>query len=197
MTDITGGTLGDFPNKKYEQFFAKFKEIESLDIAQFKPVHLIGYFCKKYKTHFNIDYKFKFNSPAPSKCFEVFQIKKLGMLLSSDPKILKDYIDWVFSDKVVKAKRRITSISFMTAEGVANEYKMNILLAGDRNQNIDRSTLLPNKYQQIFTDRQVFANTYGDVAFLSQMDPMSSEVADALDCIEKLGFDMNVLKRIV
>lgn len=192
-----GGLLGEAPNKKYEQFFAKFADLNTLDIKEYKPVHLIGYFCKKYKEQYNIDYKFKFNSPSPSKCFEVFQIKRAAMLLSSDPLILKEYIDWVFLTKVVAAKRRLTSISFMTAECVINEYKINVLLAGDHNKNIDRTIPLPNKYLQPFVDCQQSIRTYGDLAFLYQMDPMPKDIDEALNTIVSLGFDKSILDRII
>ena len=131
------------PNEKYEKFFEKFKEINTLDPSSWNATHILGYFCKKYKEQYQVDYQFKFNSPSPAKCFEVFQIKRLAMMLSSNPSLLREYIDWVYLNKVVKAKRRLTSISFMTNEGLVKEYKFNVLLAGKKNLNVDRSTPLP------------------------------------------------------
>lgn len=195
--ESTGGELTDLPNEQYKKFFDKFVEIEKLDAAQWKPVHILAYFCQKYKDTYSVDYKFKFNSPSPTKCFEVFQVKKLAMLLTSNPSLLKDYIDWVYLNKVVKAKRRLTSISFMTTEGLIQEYKMNVLLGDKKDTNIDRSTPLPDKYQSVFQNVGTTIKTYGDLAFISQMDPMSFELAGALVEIETLGFDPEVLKRIV
>lgn len=63
--EITGGELSDIPNDQYRKFFEKFKEIETLDVEQWKPAHILAYFCKKYKETYEIDYKFKFNSPSP------------------------------------------------------------------------------------------------------------------------------------
>lgn len=193
----TGGQLGDYPNEKYQQFFAKFPEIETLDVNEWKPVHILAYFCKKYQEQYNTKYTFKFNSPSPLKCFEVFQVKRMAMLLSSNPLILKEYIDWVYQTKVVQAKRRLTSISFATNEGVIQEYKMNVLLAGKKNLNVDRSTPLPSKYQQAFEEAGVTIKTYGELCFVSQMDPMSFELIVAFEKLEQLGFDKEVLGRIV
>ena len=67
--DAAGGDLGDYPNDKYRQFFLKFPEIETLDTKDWKPVHLLAYFCKKYEEQYNMKYTFKFNSPSPLKCF--------------------------------------------------------------------------------------------------------------------------------
>lgn len=195
--EITGGELTDYPNEQYKKFFEKFTEIEKLDTNEWKPVHLLAYFCKKYKETYQSDYKFKFNSPSPSKCFEVFQIKKLASMLTSNPKLLQEYIDWIYLNKVVKAKRKLTSISFMTAEGLVNEYKFNVLLAGKKNLNIDRSTPLPDKYKQAFQKAGLTINSYGELAFVSQMSDMSLEVIGAFQEIEADGFDKDILGRIV
>lgn len=195
--EVNGGSLQDYPNEKYKQFFDKFKEIDIINVSDWKPVHVLSYFCKKYKEQYNINYKFKFNNPAPSKCFEVFQIKKLAMLLSSNPTILKNYIDWIFLNKVVKAKRRLTSISFMTNDGVVNEYKVNVLLSGDCNNNISRTTPLPENYKLIFQNIGTIINTYGELAFMSQITPLPQEMLLALTKIEELGFDKQLLDRIV
>ncbi len=192
-TDLTGGNLGDAPNENYKKFFIKFSEIDSLPIQEWKVLHILSYFCKKYKETYNIDYKFKFNTPAPSKCFEVFQIKKLSQMLSSNPSILKEYIDWVYLNKVVKAKRRLTSISFMTVEGLVNEYKIKHLF--NANQNISRETLLPEKYKVIFSNKGFDLQTYGDLAFLSKMDDFI--VVGALQEAELAGLDKSLLLRII
>ena len=190
--------LSDAPNDKYKQLFEKFKDIESLDPSQWKVPHILGYFCKKYYDHYQIKYKFKFNSPSPSKCFEVFQVKKLASMLTSDPVLLKEYIDWIYKYKVVKAKRRLTSISFMTVEGVANEYKFNVLLASKKaNDTIDRSTPLPEEYKSIFRDAGIFAETYGDLAFLAQTSDMLPSLSEAFDKAQAIGLNMHALSKVV
>lgn len=195
--NITGGELTDVPNDQYRKFFEKFKEIETLDAEQWKPVHILAYFCKKYKETYDADYKFKFNSPSPSKCFEVFQVKKLAYMLTEQPKLLRDYIDWVYLTKVVKAKRKLTSISFLTNEYTMNEYKMNVLLAGKKNLSISRSTPLPDVYRNIFSEKaNVNLATYGDLAFISQMEPNAVFTAAYNEAIQQ-GLDPDLLKRIV
>lgn len=163
MEEQTGGELTDLPNEKYQKFFLKFNEIDSLEIAMWKPVHLIGYFCKKFKEAFNSDYKFKFNAPSPVKSFEVFQIKKLSQMLSSKPNILKEYIDWIFKEKVEKDGKKFRSISFITGEDIVKEYKMNVLMS---EKPIDRSTLLPlNIINKLKEELKIEVLTFGDLAF--------------------------------
>jgi hypothetical protein len=194
--EALGGELTDYPNEKYRQFFEKFSEIGTLDVTEWKPVHILAYFCKKYEEQYQTKYAFKFNSPSPLKCFEVFQIKRLAMLLSSSPKILRDYIDWVYLTKVVQAKRRLTSISFMTHEGLVQDYKMNILLSGKKNLNVDRSTQLPANYRSIFQDIGITAQNYGDLAFLFQMEK-TPELEGAFVKLIELGFEEDIIGRIV
>jgi len=196
--DTSGGSLTDAPNENYRKFFNRFSEIETLDTKDWKPVHVLSYFCKKYYDTYNIKYKFKFNSPAPSKCFEVFQIKKLASLLTSDPVLLKEYIDWVYLNKVTKAKRRLTSISFMTVEGIMNEYKFNVLLKQDNvNNTVDRSTPIPETYKSVFDNAGLTINTYGDLAFLAQMNDMPAHISKALIDVQDRGLDLSILTKVV
>lgn len=197
------GELGDAPNDKWKKFFEQFAEIETLESSGWKPVHLLAYFCKKYKDAYNMKYAFKFNSPSPAKSFEVFQIKKLGLQLSKNPGILRDYIDWVYREKVEKGKRRLTSISFMTHEDLVNNYKINVLLSNKKQLHIDRSTPLPSDYKEILKTIGLM-NTYGDLTFMYQSFKsgafdveMALKFSDAMDKLEKLGLDLDIINRII
>lgn len=190
-----GGELSSVPNDKYGKFFAHFPEIETLEVSQWKIAHLLGYFCKKYKDHYKVNYSWKFNNENPKKCFEVWQMNTLGGKMSTNPQIIKEYIDWVFVNFVPTAKRRLTSISFMTAENVVNDYKVRVLFAGKRDLKVDRSTPLPAKYIEAFS-KVVDIQTYGDLAFVSQMGT-SPGLAEAISRIEEMGFDKSVLDRII
>jgi len=194
--DVYCGYLTDAPNDNYRKFFEKFKEIEALDVVQWKPLHLIAYFAKKYYDTYGVKYRFKFNNPAPSKCFETFQIKKLASMLTAQPNLLKEYIDWVYENKVVKAKRRLTSISFMTVEGIVNEYKFNVLLNSKRDNTIERATPLPQKYKEVFFSIGQQVETYGDLAFLSQIKD-NELIINAFNDIKELGLDISILSRVI
>lgn len=195
--ETTGGELTDVPNDKYRKFFEKFAEIETVNMDEWKPAHLIGYFVKRYQETFGVPYKFKFNSPSPSKCFEVFQIKKLAYLLTDQPKLLRDYIEWIYQEKAIKSKRRFTSISFLTNEGTLKEYKFGVLLAGKKNLEVNRATILSSNYRDVLVQANLgFIKTYGDLAFASLMSPPPPTLPEALSKLEGLGLDLNLLKRI-
>lgn len=193
----TGGELTTVPNDKYRKFFDKFAEIETLEVAHWKVAHLLGYFCKKYEaTYPGETYPWKFNNENPNKCFEVWQMNTLVAKLSANPQILKDYIDWAYVNLVPKAKRRLTSISFMTKDEIVINYKMNVLLAGKKNLNVDRTTPLPDNFKAPFQEIGVFVNSYGDLAFLSNME-QTPEMLAAFEKLNGLGFDKDILGRIV
>lgn len=197
-TNDDGGDLSPIPNDKYKKFFEKFAEIDTLDVSQWKVAHILGYFCKKYKQTYGIDYSWKFNNQSPTKSFEVWQANTLAAKLSANPKILRDYIDWVFVNYVPKTKARFRSVSFITKDEIVQDYKLNVLLAGQKNLQVDRSTALPSNYAEIMKEvGGVNVSTYGDLAFLSHMDPMPDNIAKAMDKLAEFGLDKEVLKRIV
>lgn len=183
------------PNANYQKFFDKFKEINNLEKKDYSSTHMIGYFCSKYKEHYNTNYQFKFNTPQPSKCYEVFQIKKLANILSSDPIILTNYIDWVFETRVRMAKRKLTSIAFLTVESLVQEYKMKYLF----NPKIDRSTSLNEKYFQYCNPLSI--KTYGDLAFIIKAkQSLDEETKNRLLILEQIlindRFDFSILDKI-
>jgi hypothetical protein len=202
--DIIDNELSIIPNEKYKKLFEGFSRIETLPVEQWGKTELLGYFCKKYKEAYGIDYPWKFNTKLPSKCFEVWQLNTLVAKLSANPQILKDYIDWAYLKLVPQAKRRLTSISFMTKDEVVNPYKMNVLLGGKKNLNMDRSTPLPEKYKDIVkVAHGVELSTYGELAFLHSMYLDDADIKKRNDwmntifALEQAGFDTEIIGRIV
>lgn len=194
----TGGELTTIPNEKWKKFFDKGLEFATLDVAQWKLAHLLMYFSMKYRETYGISYSWKYNNQNPTKSFEVWQMNTLAAKLSANPKILRDYIDWVFKTHVPNTKARFRSVSFITKDETVNDYKMNVLLAGQKNLQVDRSTQLPSNYSDIIRDMAgINISTYGDLAFISQMDPMPDNLAKAMEKLAEFGLDQNVLKRIV
>jgi hypothetical protein len=194
----TGGELTTVPNEKWRKFFEKGQEFVTLDVNQWKIAHLLMYFENKYRETYGISYSWKYNKELPSKSFEVWQMNTLAAKLSQNPKILRDYIDWVFQTHVPKTKARFRSVSFITKDETVQDYKMNVLLAGQKNLQVDRSTQLPSNYADIIRELAgINISTYGDLAFISQMDPMPDNIAKAMEKLSEFGLDQNVLRRIV
>lgn len=195
MEKINFLDLNSTINEKYEKFFSQFSEIESLPVKDWKVTHLLSYFCKKYYQHYNTPYQFKYNNPSPIKSFEVFHIKRLCQLLSKDPQVIKEYIDYIFNTKVKSAKRKLTSISFMTHENVVHPYKIKFLF----NSKVDRSTLLPDNVKR-YIDSHGFGqiNTYGDFAFfhLANKNKNDLKYKNLLFGLIGVGFNPSILETI-
>ena len=194
MSNDSVGFLGDAPNIQYQKFFNSFAEIETLDIKDWGVKHIVGYFCKVYKNKYQTDYKFKFNSTAPSKCYEVFQIKKLGQILTTDPVKLKKYIDWAFEEKIKFAKRKITSIAFLSSEYLVTEYKLKYLAGTLSDQRIERTTFIPEEYLQIIRQYDYHISNYGELSFLIQMKDDKTNAM--LLQLSAAGLDLDKLSKI-
>lgn len=184
-------SLKDSVSKHYQKFFEKFGEIDTVPLDEWRAVHIIGYLCRKYEEYYGFKYSFKFNNPAPSKSYEVYQINKLSNMLSSDPKILKKYLDWVFEIKVVERKKRITSLGYFTHVDIVNEFKFKYLL-NRKNSVVGRSDLLPASIKELCARFGFDIGTYAELAFLKKMPDQTALFNALVDS----GFKVDILDKI-
>lgn len=182
--------LSDAVSEHYKKFFNKFEEIDSLPLGEWKVLHILAYLCKKYETYYGLKYSFKFNNPAPSKSYEVYQIRKLSNMISSDPQILKNYLDWVFDKKVIEKKKRITSLGYFTHIEIVNEFKFKFLF---NKKKIARTDQLPLNISSICLHHGFDIKTYGELAFIKHM-PNQEKLFNELQLIE---FKINLLDEII
>lgn len=183
--------LSDSVSETYKKFFNKFAEIETLPLKEWRTNHILAYICKKYEEYYKLKYTFKFNNPAPSKSFEVFQIKKLANMLSSDPEILKNYIDWIFQYKIIEKKKRITSLGYFTHADIVNEYKFKYLFNKKDVVGINRSDQLPENVAILCSTFGFDIRTYGELAFVKKM-PNQDKLFQELQSY----IDINILDKI-
>jgi hypothetical protein len=191
-------SLNEYPSIYWKKFFHRATEIETTNVKEWDTILLIHYFAKCYKQNYNIDYSFRFNSNAPTKSYEVYQIRILSNSLSSDPQILKDYIDWFWKIKIPTKKGRITSMAFLTDMKVVNEYKIKILLAGQSN-NIDRTTIVPAHYKEIINQYSNSINNYGELSFAKMCINSGSDDTGMKEMFVRLkeaGMDLSMLDRV-
>lgn len=189
--------LKEAPSVFYTKFFNRFNEIDTVPIKDWEAVHLISYFCKKYEQHYGLKYTFKFNA-APSKSYEVMQIKRISNMMTSDPEVLKNYIDHIFEEIVVQKKKRITSIALLSNTDIVNNYKFKYLFnkqGNDKMINVDRSTILSEDILNTIRSYGVEEiNTYGELAFAYASN--NDKYKLAISAIIGEGFDVNILSKI-
>jgi hypothetical protein len=190
-------SLTDPISPAWQKFFSAFDEIDVIPIENWKPVHLISYWCRLYEKQYGVKYTFKFKS-IPSKSYECYRTRELAQNISSNPVILKDYIDWFFVEKIIEKKRRITSMAFLTDTNVVNEYKFKKLLMG-QSAAIDRATIIPPNY--IITIKKYGFNftTYGELSFVKMYLDAGNGNQNHKDMLVELGkdgMDISMLDRV-
>lgn len=184
-----------YPSKHWENFFNKFKEIETLKVSQWKDVHIISYICKLFKEKFDRDFVVTIKGTAPSKSPDMFVIKQIYLSLNTtNPKIIKDYIDWCFENKINSPFRKL---GFFLTSGFVNEFNNSTFL---KKNSISRSTEMPKEYLDICSQFEIDINTFGDLAFVYAATKNNKDTSSnyflLLKNIEALGFDLNKLENI-
>ena len=93
-------------SKPYQKWFQQMQEIDTLEVSQWKSVHLVAHMARRYRDFYGIEYTFRMNSTAPGRCYEMYQMGKLTQMITKDPVVLKAYIDWAWAKKVIERKKQ-------------------------------------------------------------------------------------------
>jgi hypothetical protein len=106
---------------------------------------------------------------------------------------IKEYVDWVFDNKIIPKRSHFRKIGFFLTNDFINEFAY----AVKKNNKIVRSKELPPAYITIAQDLGIDVNTYGDLAFL-QMAIEKNKEKDTpryilLSNLELLGLDLKEL----
>lgn len=185
--------LTSAPNKWWSKFLAKKPDLDTVPVIDWSMQHLILYFTKRYEQKFGVTYSFKFTG-TPSKCYEIYQMKRLAAMLAPDSVTLKEYIDWVFDTKVT-GNKTFRVIGFLANDTYVSEFKFKF----NRIKAITRATMLPPRILQLVQDCGIEnVNTYGDLAFLWRMVSTDAD-SNHSQFFEKLmstGFDSSALERV-
>lgn len=184
-------------SKPWQKFFKKFADIETLPNSEWKPVHQLAHFSLRYKKHFGKRFSFSIKG-APSRCTEVYMFKRIGgMLGTSNQKILREYVDWVFDTKIIPNNRKIRSIGYFANTNFCNEFH---LYMNEKNK-IYRHTELPEAYKKIAESLDVHANTFGDLAFAKGAIDMGADdnqhtapYKTLFNELYKIGFEYNMIE---
>jgi hypothetical protein len=191
---MTAEQLNSLPNKYWQNFFKKFDEIDTLKINHWKEVHLLAYICRKYEQLYNVKFAITIKG-TPTKCTEMFQTKSiLGMLGTTNMLIARDYVDWVFANKV-SDKKRFFKIGYFLNSGFVNEF----FFARQKKEQITRSTIIPQQYKEIAEQLGIVVETYGDLAFLQMAVESRNDKGPNyifLANLEAVGLNLNSLKEL-
>lgn len=186
-------------SKPWRKFLDKLNEFDSLKISSWKEVHILGYVCKRYQQLYNHKFALSFKGQ-PSRCPEIYLIKKvMAMLTTTDQRIVKEYIDWVFDQKIIPQDRHIRSLGYLTTPNLGNEF----LSYRQKKNKICKSTPLPSEFKQVADTLQIPIITYGDLAFAKMaldQSPTSESRApyrSLFNTLQILGFETSILNNLV
>jgi len=192
MVEVEAAHLG----KRWETFFKKLSMWKDLPIEDWKEYQVLGYLISKLEKY--LERKFAFAlSGQPSKCPEMFFIKKIIYSLDTkDTEIIKDYIDWVFENKIIPSKVKLRSIGYFHNSSFANQY----LDQAKKSKQVTRTTPLPIEYKTIVDFFKAPAETFGDLAFVKKVIESNPDDDDSINFkkmfanLTSIGFKEDFLK---
>jgi len=129
---------------------------------------LLGYFCAVYEDYYKVEYTLSLNEKGLFRGPEINVLRRVYSMFNGDAAKVKDYIDFIFTRKVQKRKKRITSLSYLAVQDFVQEYK----LMAKRAEQVDRSTVLPKKMLDWVSkfvpdvEKHVELNDFGDLNLL-------------------------------
>lgn len=186
--------LGLLPSKWWVNFFKKFGQIDELPPSEWKQVHQLAHFSNRYRDHYSKRFSFTLKG-RPSACTEIHHINRMvGVLGTSNQLTIKEYIDWVFDNKIIPSGRKIRSIGYLANAQFCNEFHLQHI----ESKRINRATSLPHDYQEIVDELGLPIRTYGDLAFVKQaidLNPTGKEAYEHMfNKLYSIGFEYEMVE---
>lgn len=196
---INEDLLKELP-KPWQKFFLKFKEIDSLDKREWKDTHILAYLSKKHEELYGRALPIAIKG-APSKCAELFFIKKMKVLLSTvNPVVIVEYIDWIFEKKLAPKRYPLKTLGFFIVSSFVPEF-LQTKETFIKPVNVSRSTEFPPSYKELAKELDIDINGYSDLAFIQmkieKTNDTSSKYFQLMENLKLLGLDINKLKEMV
>lgn len=186
---LSGLKTDGSPNAHWRKFKERLDQHNSVPVENWTAENILGYLLSKYKTHYQVDWTLSY-SGSPSKCAEMYAIRRMMAALSIDNEKIKEYIDWVFST-IIKDGFQLKSIGLFFTPDVINRFKTQF----KKSKRITRSTQLPSDLESI---TGMLIMTYGDLAFAKMAIESSPEdypeYAVMFEQLRANGFDETVLE---
>jgi hypothetical protein len=186
------------PNKRWETFFTKLELHSSKEVESWNDYQLLGYFCDVFYQYTGHLFPFTFTT-APGKCKELFFIKSLKAMLNTEsPFPVKEYIDWIFKEKIIPQKTQIRSFALLNHNSNINEF----LSKKKASKAVTKNTNIPNEYISVIESYNLSASTYGDLAFILRAieqdpeDPTRQEYAKMFKVLEVMGLSKEKIKEL-
>lgn len=187
--------MTDLIPKRWQNYLEKGKNCSSLQPNEWKDPQVLFYLLQRFKSLTGRDFALQY-SKAPTSSPELHFIKSLkAMLATTNGSILKEYIDWVFDQKLKDGKVQLRTFNFLNVPALANEF----LAFRHKAKKIIRSTPLPEGWRRQAEEHQIEAETYGDLLFIKlalQEGTADSSYRDFFDGLVEDGLQINLLEKL-
>lgn len=194
---LSGMKSDGLPNAYWRRFKERLDNYDQIPVSEWKEENFLGHILKRYKDFMGFEFTLSYSGP-PSKCKEIFCIRRMLLALSmdEDPESIKKYIDWVFDTVIIPQKVTITSIAYFFTINFILHFKQSLR----KQKVIDRTTVLPQTYIDIALKFDMELSTYGDLALAKVaidqgMDP-DNLYFNIINEIKQAGFDDSILNSI-
>lgn len=155
------------PNVAWRKFQERLAAYSSKPVSEWKYEEILAHIFKRYSDVFGMNYSLSF-SGAPTKCSEIYCVKRMVSFLSGEninPTMAKDFVDWTFDSVIIPKKVQVESLAFFFSVGLVKEFKAKFKKAST----ITRSTQLPKDFENIINDLGIDGvYTYGELAFVKK-----------------------------
>jgi hypothetical protein len=185
-----------FLSKPWQKFLLKLKDVDALETHLWKSCHHLGYIMKRYEKTFQQNFALSFKN-SHTKCPEMIVVGRIFASLSTtNNETIKEYIDWVYENKIIPKKIKFRTLGFFLTPGFANEFSS---YWKEKNK-IQKSTPIPIHWKQVVDVLKVSAETYGDLAFIKlalNQDQSREPYCKLFKSLQAMGFDEKILNTLV
>lgn len=168
MTELFASYIETAPNDLYKKFFQKLSEFDNTPVSEWTNNELLGFLVSTFYKTTKKPYGFKYNTEAPSKCYELFLIKKLKLRISQDNQILKSFISWIIENKL--GSKKIRTLALFVDDKNIQDFNMKFM-ANQISQKISRTDVLSQSIASIVSQYNQNIKTYGDISFFYNAYP--------------------------
>lgn len=190
---LSGLNITGEPKLVWRKFKARLDTYDTTPISEWKAENALGHILKRFKDLYGVEFTLGY-SGAPCRCSEIYQTKRMiAALGTEDYQVVRDYIDWVYDQKIIPGKINITAIGFFFTGTLIQKFKS----AYKKLKKISRTTQLPATVEAVVSELAISALTYGDLAFAKMaVDNNPDDYPEYKQLFQKLkdgGFDAAIL----
>lgn len=195
---LSGLNADGTPNAHWRKFKGRLDAYDDLPVQNWTDENVLAHILRRYKDFFGIEFALSYCG-APSKCREIYCVRRALLALGTDDKVLaKKYVDWVFDTIIIPHNITVSSMAYFFTDALIRGFKQELR----KTSKLTRATKLPENYLSIAASLSINVITYGDLAFAKQAiddnpkSPSMQVYLKLFEALRSLGFDDKILSSV-